>query len=806
MNTLWQDLRFGLRMLVKKPGFTLIAVITLALGIGANTAIFSVVNAVLLRPLPYAEPDRLMQMFLNSPETPEGRGGYGNADFLALKERNQSFERVAAISPGNRFSLTGSGQPEEVIGAVVSADFFDVLRVRAERGRTFLPDEDKPGSPRIAVVSHSFWEKYLRSDPDAIGETATLNDETYTIIGVMPKDFRLSSVGPSDVWTTLRLNNPPRVRPPYYLRVIGRLKSGVAVDQAQADAREIAGQVQQQYPNSMPKVPAVKPLKLSIVGDAQLSLSVMLGAVFFILLIASVNVANLLLARATEREKEMAVRAALGASRFRLIRQTLTESLSLALIGGMLGWLLAMWGVDLIVALSPERLPRIDEISIDRRVLGFTLFATLFSGLLFGLAPALESSPADLNATLKEGGRSTDGSSRKRLRGLLVISEFALALMLLVGAGLMIRSFLELQRVDPGFDPDRVLTAQIVLPRTRYGEESRVGAFHQQLLQRIQSIPGVESAAVSMSLPPDLLVMRNPFAVEGQTPAPGQSQPIADQLLISPDYFHTLRIRQNAGRAFTDSDTSDAPPVMIINEAMARQHFPDGDAVGKRIQTGDYSPTGQWLTVVGVVADVKYNGLNEEAQPAMYTPFLQNLWWRSMYVSVRTSGEPSSLATAVRNEVWAIDRDLPVTQIRTMQERMSESVAEPHVYMLLLTVFGGVALLLSAIGIYGVMSYSVTQRTHEIGVRLALGANHSDVLRMVVKQGMTLALIGVVIGLAAAFALTQLMESLLYGVKPTDPLTFGVIAVLLTIVALAACYIPARRATRVDPMVALRYE
>jgi len=354
MNTLWQDLRFGLRMLLKKPAFTLIAVVTLALGIGANTAIFSVVNAVLLRPLPYAEPDRLTQMFLNNPETPEGRGGYGNADFLALKERNQSFERVAAISPGNRFSLTGGSQPEEVIGAVVSADFFEVLRVRAERGRTFLPDEDKPGSPRIAVVSHSFWEKYLRSDPDAIGETTTLNDESYTIIGVMAKDFRFSSVGQSDVWTTLRLNNPPRGRPPYYLRVIGRLKSGVTVDQAQADAKEIAGQLQQQYPNSLPKAPIIKPLKLSIVGDAQLSLSVMLGAVFFILLIASVNVANLLLARATEREKEMAVRAALGASRFRLIRQTLTESLSLALIGGMLGWLLAMWGVDPMVALRYE--------------------------------------------------------------------------------------------------------------------------------------------------------------------------------------------------------------------------------------------------------------------------------------------------------------------------------------------------------------------------------------------------------------------------------------------------------------------
>jgi putative ABC transport system permease protein len=806
MQTLWQDLRYGARMLLKKPGFTLIAVLTLALGIGANTAIFSVVNAVLLRPLPYSESERLMQIFLNNPETASARGGYGNADFQALRERNQSFEKIAAISPGNSFSLTGGGSPEQVVGAVVTAEFFDMLGARPRRGRTFLAGEDKPGSPRAVVVSHGFWKKHLSSNPDAVGQTVTLNNESYTVIGVMAPDFRFTAFGPAELWTALQLP-PPRVRPPYSLRVIGRLKPGVSAEQAQAEVNAIANQIQQQYPRSTPKVARAEPFKHAIVGDAQLSLSLLLGAVFFVLLIASVNVANLLLARATEREREIAVRSALGASRLRLIRQALTECALLALLGAMLGWLLAQWGVDLIVSLSPENLPRFDEISVDMRVLGFTLLMACFSGLVFGLAPALQSSQVDLNTTLKEGGRSgAEGSRRNRLRSLFIVSEFALALLLLVGAGLMIRSFLRLQRVNPGFAPDRVLTAEIVLPQSSYREAARVGAFQRQLLQRVQALPGVESASVSMALPPNLLIMRNPFALEGPAPPPGQSLPLAEQVLVSPDYFRTLGIQQLAGRAFTDADDANAPQVVIINETLARQYFPQQDPVGKRLQTGDYSPRGPWLTIVGVVADVKYSGLNEPPQPALYTSFQQNLWWRSMFLAVKADGDPLGLVNAVRNEVWAVDRDLPVSQIKTMDQLMSDAVAEPRAYTLLLGALGAVALLLAAVGIYGVMSYAVTQRTHEIGVRMALGAQSGAVLRLVVGAGMKLALLGMAIGLLAAFALTRLMSKLLFDVSATDPVTFALIALLLMGVAFLSCYLPARRATKVDPMTALRWE
>jgi putative ABC transport system permease protein len=806
MRTFWQDLRYGARMLLKKPGFTLIAVLTLALGIGANTAIFSVVNAVLLRPLPFPESERLMQMFLNNPETASGRSGYGNADFQALRERNQSFEKIAAISSGNRFSLTGGGAPEQVVGAVVTAEFFDMLGARPQRGRTFLAGEDKPGSPRAVVVSHGFWEKHLSSNPDAVGQTVTLNNESYTVIGVMAPDFRFTAFGPAELWTALQLA-PPRARPPYYLRVIGRLKPGVNAQQAQAEVTAIANQIQQQYPSSTFKLVHVEPLKSAIVGDSQLSLSVLLGAVFFVLLIASVNVANLLLARATEREREIAVRSALGASRLRLIRQALTECALLALLGATLGWLLAQWGVDLIVALSPENLPRFDEISVDMRVLGFTLLMTCLSGLVFGLAPALQSSHVDLNSTLKEGGRSgAEGSRRNWLRSLFIVSEFALALLLLVGAGLMIRSFLGLQRVNPGFAPDRALTAQIVLPQSSYREAARVGAFQRQLLQRVQALPGVESASVSMSLPPNLLIMRNPFAVEGPAPSPGQSLPLAEQLLVSPDYFRALGIQRLAGRVFTDADDANAPQVVIINETLARQYFPQQDPVGKRLQTGDYSPNGPWLTIVGVVADVKYSGLNEPTQPTLYTSFQQNLWWRSMFLVVKAGGDPLGLVNAVRNEVWALDRDLPVSQIKTMDQLMSDAVAEPRAYTLLLGALGAVALLLAAVGIYGVMAYAVTQRTHEIGVRMALGAQSGAVLRLVVGAGMKLALLGMAIGLLAAFALTRLMSKLLFDVSATDPVTFALIALLLMGVALLSCYLPARRATKVDPIAALRCE
>jgi putative ABC transport system permease protein len=806
MENLFQDLRFGLRALLKNPGFALVAVITIALGIGANTAIFSVVNTVLLNPLPFPEQDKLVVVSLVNPQSETRRSGFGNADFLAVKERNQSLEKVAAyFSPRNGFNLTGGETPEQVTGAMVTADFFDVLKVNPQLGRAFFPDEDQPGKERTVVVSHKFWQNRLGANPQAVNQSIMLNNESFTVVGVMPADFRFMT-GTSEFWAVMQLP-PPQFRPPYYLNCIGRLKAGITQEQAQADLSAIANQLQQQYPNSTFTSVTTRTLKKAIVGDSELALLVLLGAVFFILLIASVNVANLMLARATGREKEIAIRAALGASRWRLTRQVLTESLLLAFIGGVLGLLLAMWSVDLLIALSPENLPRLEEVGLDKRVLLFTFSISMLSGLLFGLAPAIQSSRANLNATLKEGGRSAmESFGRRRLRNLLVISEFALALTLLVGAGLMIRSFLTIQKVNPGFNASNVLTMQVNLPQAKYREPAKNAAFQQQLLQRLESLPGIEAAAVSMALPPNLLIMHNPFTVEGQPPAPGEAPNLAAQLLISPDYFRTLGIRLQAGRNFSDTDNQDAPSVVIINHTMARRYFPDQDPINKRLQTGDYDPQNPYATVVGVVDDVKYSGLNEEVEPTMYTPFLQNLWWRSMYLAVRTSGAPSGFASLVRNEVWAIDRDLPVSNIKTMDQLMSESVSEPRVYTTLLGVFGALALVLASVGIYGVMSYTVTQRTHEIGIRSALGARQSDVMKLILRQGMGLALIGVGIGLAASLALTRLMETLLFGVSATDPLTFAVIALLLTGVALVACYLPARRATKVDPMVALRYE
>jgi putative ABC transport system permease protein len=803
MEKLFLDLRFGARMLIRNPGFTLIAVFAIALGIGANTAIFSVVNAVLLRPLPYPEPDKLVVISLLNPANEEPLSSYGNADFQALHKENQSLEHVASFTtPRNGFNLTGGDNPELVSGSYVSADFFEVLKINPILGRTFLPHEDKPGSTRVAVISHRFWQNRLSGDANALNQSLMLNGESHYVIGVMPPDFRFTLSRNADIYVPAQ-SPPAQARPPYYMQVIGRIKSGVSEQQADADVSAIAASVQQQYPGTPYESAATKQLQKNIVGESGLALYVLLGAVFFVLLIASVNVANLLLARATGREKEMAVRAALGASGWRLARQTLTESVLLAGLGGALGLLLAVWGVDLLMALE-QNLPRLDEVNLDLRVLTFTLLISLLSGLIFGIAPAIQSAKSNLNTSLKEGGRSEiEGFGKKRLRSLLVISEVALALTLLVGAGLMIRSFLELQRVNAGFDARNVLTMQINLPVNPYRTEARSAAFHQQLIERLNSLPGVESASLTMALPPTLLMMRNPFTVEGQI---RDSEPVADQLLVSSDYFDTFRIRLLEGRAFTDADKVGAPLVIIIDQTMARQYFPGESPIGKKIQLGDYSPQVAFSTIVGVVDDVKYAGLNEPPRATMYTPYLQNLWWRSPYLAVRTSQDPLPLTSAIRNVIWELDRDLPISSIKTADQLMADSVAEPRAYTVLLGLFGAVALVLSTVGIYGVMSYVVKQRRREIGIRMAMGARQADVLKLVVKQGMMLALSGVGIGLVAAFGLTRLIETLLFGVTPSDFLTFVAVAVILTGVALVACFVPARRASKVDPMIALRYE
>ncbi len=809
MQTLLQDLRYGARMLMKQPGFTLIAVLTLALGIGANTAIFTVVNAVLLRPLPYPESDRLVVAMLSNPAASQQRQStMGMADFLAVRERNQSFEHVTAFSFAS-FTLAGSDRPERIAGAQVSAEFFATLRIAPAQGRDYRREDERPENPRTVVVSHLFWQQRLAGDPQVIGRTISLNSTPYTVIGVMPESFYFPLTPEAELWS-VRAITPPQNRPPYFQRCIGRLKPGVTEAQARADLSVIAAQVQQQFPQSPYAAMTTERLASRLVKDARWALWTLLGAVAFVLMIAAANVANLQLARAASREREMAVRLALGAGRRRIVRQLLTESLLLALIGGAAGLLLAVWGVELFRLYGPANLPRMQEINLDGRVLGFTMLASLLSGLLFGLIPALQSSRVGLNESLKEGGRGgTESHGRKRLRGVLVVVEVALTLVLLVGAGLMLKSFLRLQGVNPGFNTDRLLTAQLSLPSAQYNDEPKIIAFHQELLNRMKNLPGVEAVGISMSLPPNLLQISNPFGIEGRPLAPGQSRPLAEEMTISPDYFTALGVPLLRGRFFTDADRGDAPQVLIINEAMARRYFPNEDPVGKRLQTGDPSPNSPWETIVGVVGNVKYTGLEADEAPTMYVPYTTPGWvtWsRSMYLVARTTGEPLGLATALRQQVRELDQNLPVTELKTMGQLMHEAVTEPRFAASLLGLFALAALLLAAIGIYGVISYGVTERTHEIGIRMALGANKGDVLRMVIVQGLKLALVGVGIGLAAAFGLTRLMKSFLFNVSATDPLTFIGIAVLLLGVALLACWIPARRATKVDPMIALRCE
>ncbi|HYE64226.1 MAG TPA: ABC transporter permease [Pyrinomonadaceae bacterium] len=812
METLWQDIRYGIRMLAKRPGFAAVTVLALALGIGANSAIFSVVNAVLLRPLPFEDPERLVMVWERRPRQNREAGPVAPADFVDWQNQNQVFERMAAYSPA-AFNLTGVGEPEQIITHVVTTGFFQVLGVEAAVGRTFLQEVDDPTRERTVVLSQGFWQRRLGGDPNVTGKVLTLDDESYTVIGVMPSDFQFPDsltqmwVAPKRVLpeTSLPGNpDPAMLRGMHYLSVIARLKQGVTLEQSQAEMQTIAGRLEQQYPNENTGHTArVVSLHEQLIGDVRPALLVLLGAVGFVLLIACANVANLLLARATARHREMSIRNALGASRLRLIRQLLTESTLLSLTGGVIGLLLAMWGVDLLIALSPENLPRLREIGLDGRVVGFTLVVSILTGIIFGLAPALQASKLDLNSSLKEGGRgSMEGFGRQRMRGLLIISEVALALVLLIGAGLMIRSFQRMHQVDPGFDPNHVLALQLSLPRSKYTENEQMVNFYNQVLGRIATLPGVESVGATWTLPLSGQDAGRGFEIEGYTPAPDERTNAAFGV-VSPRYFQTMKIPVLKGREFADQDTASAPGVVIINEPFARRYFPDGDALGKRLKLrGDDNP---WLTIAGVVRDIKHTELTARPRMEMYLPYLQYPF-PSMNVVVRTAHDPASLMMAVRKEVWAVDPDQPVANVETMTQLISNSVARARFNTILLGIFASVALILAAIGLYGVISYSVTQRTHEIGIRLALGAQHGDVLRMIVGQGMILVLVGVLIGLAAAFAVTRLMSSLLYGVTATDPLTFAGVSLVLAGVAFLASLIPARRATKVDPMAALRYE
>jgi putative ABC transport system permease protein len=804
MQTLWQDMRYGARMLLKKPGFTLIAVITLALGIGANAAIFSVVNAVLLRPLPFKDSDKLMLIRETKlPQFPEFSVSPGN--FLDWKKQNTVFERLVAFS-GLAFNMVGTGDPEQIRGMKVTDGFFAMLGAQPQLGRDFLPEEDQPGRDKVVILSNGLWQRRFGADPKILDQTITLSGQSYTVIGVMPATFRFG--GPDlGLWTPMAFTpQQAQSHGGHWLSAIGRLKPGATANQARAEMVAIAGRLAAQYPDANTGWSVkLMPLLDYIVRDIKPSLIVLLCAVAFVLLIACANVANLLLARAAGRQKEIAIRTALGAGRARIIRQLLTESALLAILGGAAGLTLAKWGMDLLLKLAPEDLPRMSDVSLDGRALAFTAAVTLLTGLIFGLVPALQSSRPNLNETMSETGRgSTEGRRRQLVRGALVVLEIASALVLLIGSGLLIKSFWRLQRVDPGFNPDNTLTLSVSLPRSKYPEESQQVAFFQQLLEKVRALPGVQAAGATNPLPMagDTVLA---FLVQGRPPLPPGAGQSTNFYAVSADYFKAMGIRLLKGRLINERDIKEAPHVAMINETMAKKIFPDEEPIGKRITFDGGEPNSDWYEIVGVVSDVKQYGLDQATPMQTYEPYTQQTY-PVMTLVARASGDPTNLTAAIRNAVLELDKEQPVANVRTLDRILSTSTAQQRFSALLLGVFAAVAMSLAAVGIYGVLSYAVTQRTHEIGIRMALGAARGDVLRMVVGAGMRLALLGMAAGLAVAFGLTRLMSALLFGVSPTDPMIFGLIPLLIVTVALLACWIPARRATKVDPMIALRIE
>ena len=803
VETLLRDVRYGLRSLLKRPGFTLVALVTLALGIGANTAIFSVVNGVLWRPLPYPNPRQLVMVWENH----QARGGPARewlspADFDDWRSQNRVFSNLSAMNDWAP-TLTGRDEPEPLVGAAVSYDMFALLGAEPMKGRSFLPEEDQPGAPNVVMLSYELWQQRFGSDQNIVGKSISLNEESYTVIGVMPA-LKFPVIGNTQLWRTLRPTlNPSCQRGCLVLRAIGRLKPDASFSQAQADIGTIASRLASQYPDSNSKVGAtLVPLHEQLVGTIKRPLLLLLGAVVFVLLIACANVANLMLARAATREREIAVRSALGASRGRVIRQLLTESTLLACGGGTLGLLLAFWLVRVMISLNPQGTTRFDEISIDARVLGFTFLVAVLTGLIFGLAPALRSSKLDLSNSLKDASKGAGAGSRGgRLRSALVIAEMALALILLIGSGLLIKSFVLLQRVDPGFNPDHLITLRVFLNKTHYPAMPQVVNFYSQLLDRIKTMPGVQTVGAISTLPLSGNNSDTDFLIQGRPEPPPNQEPAAWFNIVTPDYFRTMEMRLVKGRVFDDRDNEKAPLAVIISETMARRYWPNEDPLGQRIGRGP----DRWREIVGVVRDVKHFGLDADTPPTMYFPARQ-VPARAMNLVVRTAGDPLSLTAALRAPVWAGDRNLAIANLTTMKDLVSSSITQQRFILVLLGCFAALALLLSAIGIYGVMSYAVAQRTHEIGVRIAVGARTEDVLKLVVRSGLKLILIGLGIGLLLAYALTRLMSSLLFGVTPTDPITFAIVSIGLVIVALVACYVPARRATRIDPLVALRYE
>jgi putative ABC transport system permease protein len=811
MDSFIKDIRYGVRGLLKHPGFTGIVVITLALGIGASTAIFSIVNSVVLRPLPYHTADRIVAIQeLNA----EGRRGQSTAaNFFDWRAQQTVFEHLAAIKTTTT-NLALSDHAERIDLAQTNANFFDVFGLSPQHGRLFIPQDEQAGHEPVVVVSNALWQRRFGSDPTLVGRPITLDGKNYTVVGIAPPGFQYPDK--TELWLPpLRLvpelfpdQDVTQSRRMGYLAVVALLKPGVSLQQAAGEMETITARLRQQYPDTNNRrFNRVVSLHEHLVGDTNKLLWLLLGAVTFVLLIGCANVANLLLASGASRQKEMAIRAALGASRWRVIRQLFTESTILALAGGALGLLIAFWGLAAITKLLPADFPRLNEVHIDLRVLGFTFGASILTGILFGLAPALQSSRSDVQDAIRETGRGTSGSRRQsRFRQALIVVEVALSVVLLAGAGLLFRSFLRLQSVNAGFVSEHVLTARLTPSGTNYVNDADYVKFYKQVIEKVGAIPGVQDAGLINTLP----LYKGPtagFRVEGRPVTTPDKWPSVNYRVVSANYFRAMGIPVLQGRAYTDRDDENAPRAMIVNQKLVQEIFPDENPIGKRITFGGTDANGQprWFEIIGVVANVRSVELREEPNPELYFSAQQDLW-PAMSLVIRSTIEPSSLSASVRQAVNEVDRSVPVADVKTMDHVVSESITQPRFNLFLLGLFGAVAMVLSAAGIYGVTAYTVTQRTHELGIRIALGAQVGDVLKMILGQGMAVIGVGLVVGLAAAFALTRLLRTLLFGVGENDPLTFVAITAILVLVALIACYIPARRATKVDPLTSLRAE
>lgn len=812
METLWHDIRFGLRMLVKAPGFTAIAILTLALGIGANTAIFSVVNGVLLKPLPYPEPQKLVTVWgrFTGIGLPNDRNWISAPEFRDIQELNKSFSDAAAMTDDS-FNITGGGAPERAIGADVSPSLFSMLGIRPVYGRVFLPEEAQPGHDQVVLLGYGLWKARFGGDPAVVGRTLTINGKPMIVVGVLPAgfDYPLNA----EMWKPLAFapaDLTPDNRGNHGYEVLARIKPNLTFEQALGDMQSVTSKIIAQnkdYPyERFNYAVELVPLLEQTVGDIKAALWILTAAVGFVLLIACVNVASLLLARASAREREMAIRSAMGAGRKRIVRQLLTESVLLAICGGIAGLLLTPLVLDQIIRLGSDALPRASDVKLDGWALFFTMAVTLGTGILFGLAPALQASRRTPFEDLKEGGRSgTPSTASSRLRRLLVIAETAFSVVLLVGAGLLMHSFLRVLAIDPGFHADNVLTMRVSLPQERYSKPEQVRAFYREVIRRIDSLPGVQAAGATAALPLAGLGGSGTTTVDTQEVPIDQTTPEADWRPITPGYFEAMQIPLLRGRYFADSDTDTAAHVAIVDDSFARNYWPHEDPIGKRVHLGGMRSNSPWMTIVGVVGHVHYRELEAPSRVQVYWPEDQRPYG-TMSLAIRTSQDPLALTQSVKDQIQSVDPDQPIYQVRTVSQLKSEWVSRRFLTLLLVGLFAAFALVLAAIGIYGVMAHSVTRRTHEIGIRLALGANRGNVMRMILGQGATLTGIGLAVGLIASFALTRLMSAILYGISVSDPITFLAVAILLMFVALAACYIPARRAMRVDPMVALRYE